>query len=133
MASYNPNSGDFGGMGGNGYYSGASIDYAGAGSGGSSFISGYEGCIALNSEADNSPNPNNSSIHYSGKYFINPIMIQGNNTMPLYTSASPGIGNSGRGAIRITVLAMHLCTNKCNNIFPIYFLRIGLFSFDFLT
>ena len=126
MASYVSNSYDFGGMGGNGYYSGASIDYAGAGGGGSSFISGYEGCIALNSDADNSPNPNNSSIHYSGKYFINPIMIQGNNPMPLYASDSYGIGNLGRGVIRITVLSYYLCTNQRSYIFELNLVKLSL-------
>ncbi|EAY02269.1 hypothetical protein TVAG_030850 [Trichomonas vaginalis G3] len=126
MASYVPNSTGFGGMGGNGYYSGASIDYAGAGGGGSSFISGYEGCIALNSDADNSPNPNNSSIHYSGKYFINPIMIQGNNYMPLYTSDSYGIGNLGRCVIRITVLSHFICTDQRNYILELNLVKISL-------
>ena len=96
---------DFGAVGGNGYYSGASIDFAGAAGGGSSFISGHKGCIALNGPADETPSPSNSPIHYSGLLFTRSTMIQGNKSMPLYHSPKArGIGNKARGAIRITIL-----------------------------
>ncbi|EAX93438.1 hypothetical protein TVAG_137230 [Trichomonas vaginalis G3] len=104
---------DIGGIGGNGYYSGGSIDLAGAGGGGSSFISGYEGCVALNSSLNENPSPTRSSIHYSGIKFFNPIMIQGNNDMPLYYQSSTdkwSIGNKNRGAIRITIISLKKCT-----------------------
>ncbi|EAY16076.1 hypothetical protein TVAG_278420 [Trichomonas vaginalis G3] len=110
---------DMGGIGGNGYYSGASVNYTGSGGGGSSFISGYEGCIALNSSLDETPSPTNSPIHYSGIFFTNPIMIEGNKNMPLYYSPiSRGIGNKGRGAIRITILLSQACS--CNNNICLY-------------
>ncbi|EAX93797.1 hypothetical protein TVAG_339200 [Trichomonas vaginalis G3] len=113
MSSFNYSSPDFGAVGGTGYYSGASIELTGAAGGGSSFISGYEGCIALNSSVDETPSPVNSSIHYSGIYFTNPIMIQGNQMMPLYYNmTSYGIGNNGSGAIRITILSQNIHT--CN-------------------
>ncbi|EAY09326.1 loricrin, putative [Trichomonas vaginalis G3] len=56
---------DMGGMGGNGYWSGATLDISGAGSGGSSFVSGYEGCIALKSEDSDEMSDTNSFVHYS--------------------------------------------------------------------
>ena len=94
-----------GGIAGNGYWSGASLEYSGSGGGGSSFISGYDGCIALNSSENEDPNPNNRSIHYSGISFLQPSMHKGNTTMPLYHSPNAyGIGNKGRGCIRITIL-----------------------------
>ena len=43
----NPNSNDAGGFGGSGYYSGATFFPMGNGGGGSSFISGYKGCDAI--------------------------------------------------------------------------------------
>ena len=43
----NPSGNDIGGFGGNGYYGGTSYQFAFAGSGGSSFISGHQGCKAI--------------------------------------------------------------------------------------
>ncbi|EAY05536.1 hypothetical protein TVAG_318910 [Trichomonas vaginalis G3] len=122
----NYNSDDMGGIGGNGYFSGGSVDRAGAGGGGSSFISGYDGCIALNSSLNENPSPINSSIHYSGIKFINPVMIQGNNTMPLFFKSETsirGIGNNNRGAIRITIVSLKKCTENsmCQIYFPFLF------------
>lgn len=94
---------DMGGIGGSGYYSGATVEVTGGGGGGSSFISGHPGCIAIKS--DKSEAPSNSPIHYSNIVFRQTKVIDGNNTMPLYYSPkSKGIGNSGRGAFRITIL-----------------------------
>ncbi|EAX93791.1 hypothetical protein TVAG_339140 [Trichomonas vaginalis G3] len=120
MSPVNYNSADMGGIGGNGYYSGGSIEVAGAGGGGSSFISGYEGCVALNSSLNENPSPTNSSIHYSGIKFFNPTMIQGNNEMPLFINSGTincGIGNKNRGAIRITIISGKKCTEnlRCQN------------------
>ncbi|EAY16075.1 PE-PGRS protein, putative [Trichomonas vaginalis G3] len=113
MANIDYESADFGGVGGNGYYSGASVNYTGAGGGGSSFISGYEGCTALNSSLDETPSQSNSSIHHTEIFFTSPIMIEGNKTMPLYFSpSSRGIGNSYRGAIRITDLSFKFCSDN---------------------
>ena len=67
--------------GGGGYWGGACSDFVGMG--GSSFISGHAGCIALASSSGTAPSTagaNNSverSTHYSGKYFTNTIMIDG--------------------------------------------------------
>ena len=83
--------------GGGGYYGGGgSISYdwndggsryrPGAGTGGSSFISGHTGCVAVTSSTDTNPKSgcttgttdNNCSVHYSGLKFNNTIMIDGN-------------------------------------------------------
>lgn len=105
---------DMGGIGGSGYWSGASVHVAGGGGGGSSFISGHPGCIALKSEKSNEPG--NSSIHYSGISFTNTRTITGNNDMPLYYSLSAyGKGNGGRGAFRITLLSSYDITDKYEN------------------
>lgn len=116
------NSTDMGGYGGNGYFSGGSLDWAGAGGDGSSFISGFDGCIALLDE-NSSTLSQNSSIHYSGYFFESPSMQRGNTSMPFYYNKNAhGIGNKGRGCIRITILN-YLFT--CHN--NIYF------NFRFLT
>ena len=72
---------------GGGYYGGTTSDYSDtceAGAGGSSFVSGYDGCNAIseNSTEDNIIHTG-QSIHYSGKYFTNAILLDGNsNKMP---------------------------------------------------
>lgn len=78
-----------GGYGGGGYYGGggsaptnAYID--GVGAGGSGFISGMEGCDAIDEAGNHTGQP----IHYSGMYFTNCAM-------------QTGI-NAGEGRIRIT-------------------------------
>jgi hypothetical protein len=64
-----------GGSSGGGYLSGGSA----AGGGGASFISGHAGCIALVSEEDRKTKSiaKPTSIHPSGKYFVNTVMIDG--------------------------------------------------------
>lgn len=69
--------------GGGGYYGGASANAHGyscafAGTGGSSFISGYTGCDAISSSStsDNIIHTGNSN-HYSGKVFTDATMIDG--------------------------------------------------------
>ena len=121
----------FGGSG-SGYWGGKRIvhDVASLGSGGSSYISGHTGCVAITSESNTNPRKgtNNStcetgssdnlcSIHYSEKEFTDTIMIDGagyawTNTkgslqqMPnpsggLYPSGS---GHTGNGHARITFI-----------------------------
>lgn len=95
--------------GGGGYYGGGtgnsgnnySISSA---SGGSSYISGYEGC---NSIAETSTEKNiihtGSIIHYSGKYFLFTRMESGRDYMPSYQDTKTEvIGNSGNGYAKIT-------------------------------
>lgn len=66
--------------GGGGYYggyTGYSTDSPGAG--GSGFISGYNGCDAILEEStENNILHSGQSIHYSGKYFEDCILLDGN-------------------------------------------------------
>ena len=103
---------DYGGFGGGGYYGGTSYQFAYAGSGGSSYISGNEGCKAV-LEHTETIDHTNTSYHYSGLVFTNTEMKRGNETMPLPTSlSSPGI-HQDKGAFRLTLLLYHFnCTYK---------------------
>ena len=60
---------------GGGYYGGTTNDYADvreAGAGGSSFVSGYEGCNAIAEESiENNIIHTGQNVHYSGKKFTN--------------------------------------------------------------
>jgi hypothetical protein len=51
----------------------------GGGGGGSSFISGHEGCDAIDEQStEQNIIHTGQSIHYSGYYFTNTLMIDGN-------------------------------------------------------
>ena len=101
--------GSFGGGGGGGGYYGGSpgIDancIVSTGGGGSSFISGHEGCKSI--ERSSTPNPikhTSHSFHYSGLFFKNTLM-QGGDENFLSPQNSIETGHSGNGFIRITVL-----------------------------
>ena len=94
LASYNPDSSDNGAFGGSGYYAGSTSDVQGNGGGGSSFISGYFGCDAINeSSEEGNIIHTGQSIHYSGLLFHDTQMKPGNETLH----------NTG-GMIRVTVL-----------------------------
>jgi len=95
------NTGKYGSGGGGGYYGGGGGSYAhnivGSGAGGSSFISGYLGCDAIDesSTEDNiihTGQPN----HYSGYVFTNSVMIDGGSTMPS-PSGGTETGHGGNG------------------------------------
>ncbi|EAY10395.1 hypothetical protein TVAG_109790 [Trichomonas vaginalis G3] len=119
---------DYGGLGGNGYWSGASQRNAGSGGGGSSFVSGHPGCIALENEDSNAPSLTNSSIHYSKYRFYSTNIISGNSSMPLYFSrTSNGIGNQNIGNIRITILSFDRIVSCVNNIYNYRFVLSLLF------
>lgn len=104
------------GGGGGGYYGGQAYtgtgknSNAGAG-GGSSFISGHNGCNAINSGGSHT----GQSIHYSGLYFTNTIMIDGAGYqwttakggyvgMPNLTGSGTMNGNTSHGQVKITPL-----------------------------
>ena len=111
------------GIGGYGTYSGEWIYWSGGGggyygggtgspgkwiissaSGGSSYISGYEGCnsIAESSTEENIIHTGNI-IHYSGKYFLYTEMESGRNYMPSPNDATiEKQGNEGNGYAKIT-------------------------------
>ena len=110
------------GGGGGGYYgayaksSGTKDVYKAAGGGGSSYISGYEGSVAIISSESITPRYDSQnaicadgttdvtcSYHYSGVKFDNPVMISGNNLMPNYTNTDRVTGNSNNGYAKITL------------------------------
>ena len=111
----------FGSAGGGGYYGGSggghssySVD---SGAGGSSYISGYVGCVAITSEEDITPKEGctdgtddvTCSYHYSGLKFTDSEMKAGNEEMPNYSETKIMVGNEGNGYAKIT--AMPLTSN----------------------
>ena len=96
--------------GGSGYYGGGGMAYNGGGAGGSSFISGHPGCLAIqeNAQTEEELKPSDDSIHYSGLYFNFTQMKAGNEEMPVISCSKFGnytmIGNTGNGHARITFL-----------------------------
>ena len=94
--------------GGGGYYGGgtgkAGSFIISSASGGSSYISGYDGCnsIAESSTEENIIHTGNI-IHYSGKYFLYTRMESGRNYMPSPSDTTTEVqGNSGNGYAKIT-------------------------------
>ena len=110
----------YGTGGGSGYYGGASgfssPNVVMSGAGGSSFISGHDGCDAIKEESTEvNIIHTDQSIHYSGLYFTNTLMIDGNGYkwttekkeytgMPSYSDNSTITGNTGNGYARITLV-----------------------------
>ena len=102
--------------GGGGYYGGgASKDIGDAsdagGGGGSSFISGHDGCDAIDKDGNHTA----KSMHYSNKVFINTIMIDGRGYkwttvlgekvgMPNTTGSGTSDGNNGNGYAKIAII-----------------------------
>ncbi len=81
---------NYGSGGGSGYYGGGGGSYnsavVGNGAGGSSYISGHTGAVAITSASNQTPKAscetgttnNDCSIHYSDYYFTDTLMIDGN-------------------------------------------------------
>ena len=102
--------------GGGGYWGGGSggstSRRVSSGAGGSSFISGLTGSIALASDESLDPIEgcgainfdNECSIHYSGKTFTDAEMIAGNDNMPTYDGSELMVGNKGNGHAKITFM-----------------------------
>lgn len=113
-------SGKFLAGGGGGYYGGGSSGVypksPGSGAGGSSFISGHNGCDAiLDSSTEDNIVHTGQSVHYSEYQFSNTIMIDGNGYnwtteigdyigMPTHDGTSTMTGNTGNGYAKITYL-----------------------------
>ena len=103
--------------GGGGYWGGKTqqeTNVCGShGGGGSSYISGHTGSVAIKSATDITPKAgcldgtrnNDCSIHYSGKVFTNTVMKSGIEQMPGYVDNVPITGNSGDGHARFTYLS----------------------------
>ena len=112
---------NYGGGGGGGYYGGgggaASNSITGQGGGGSSYISGHKGCNSILEESTSTNIIHNGSpYHYSGYFFENTNMVDGNGykwesdlrtvqtNMPSYNSDTLVVGNTGNGYARITLI-----------------------------
>lgn len=123
LASYGTDNrgGSYSSSGGSGYYGGGHGVHPGStwsgGGGGSSFISGHSGCDAIKSEStENNIIHTGQSIHYSGMYFTNTVMIDGagyNWTtekekyvgMPTHDGKDIMDGNKGNGYAKITLIS----------------------------
>ena len=132
------NGGSTGG-GGGGYYGATSTKCSvktnlceSAGGGGSSYISGYDGCKAVEYDESGNVNHKEDSIHYSELKFDSPIMMDYQNTSSFVDPYNKmENGHIGNGFVRINIIA----AKPSINIFlsckyePIYLLsRISLFS-----
>ena len=100
------------GGGGGGYYGGFSsfLQKTGiGGSGGSSFISGYEECVAITKDGI----PSNTNVHFSTYKFTNGKMFKGGTLMPspIDQQGFENIGHNGDGFVRITRLVE--CAISC--------------------
>ena len=105
--------------GGSGYFGGGSggvsASNLGSGAGGSSFVSGKEGCEAIKSGTNENSFEFSGSIHMSGLRFTNIIMKAGNETF-LSPFGYEEIGHKGNGAIRIRLIITFSCATKKINI-----------------
>ena len=125
---------DGNGAGGSGYFGGGDSTQLSVfgGGGGSSFISGYDGCNAINdtlSTDEDNIVMTNQSIHYSNLRFFMMDMIDGNSLMPSPNGGTE-TGHIGYGAVRITpykqiAISCFLYPLQINKI---YFLFVPLFS-----
>ena len=127
----------FNNSGGNGYWSGNFYDWVGAGGhnavsgagGGSSFISGHTGCVAILSQNSTTPRSDSKGVtckdgttditcsyHYSNIIFKNTIMIDGEGyswttvkgkktSMPSHDGLSTIVGNNSNGYAKITLIS----------------------------
>lgn len=146
--------------GGGGYYGGASAsaysNHMYTATGGSSYISGHTGSVAITSETDQTPKTgcttgttdNNCSIHYSYKTFNETKMIDGNgyawtNTQdslelmpdPTGGTYASGEGHTGNGYARITLTdkAVPVPTNILNTSTSTSFLGTDITSANIKT
>lgn len=84
------------------YCGGAAGYYGGGGNaGGSSFISGYAGCNAIDTNGNHTGQPN----HYSNLIFTNTLMLAGNSSLPNPRGSEDILGNTDNGFIRVTILS----------------------------
>lgn len=98
--------------GGGGYWGGrtADVKLESSGAGGSGYVSGHPGCIAINSQLNQNPKVQSysnisDSYHYSGYKFVNTSLIAGDQgNIPTYDGNSTMMGNTGNGYVKITYL-----------------------------
>ena len=72
--------------------------------GGSSFISGYKGCNAIEDSDEEQIIHTGLENHYSGKIFSNISIVDGKSSMPTIDGTGTEIGHSGNGYVKITKL-----------------------------
>ena len=104
------------GGGGGGYYGGSTLKYEQlpttkqyietSGAGGSSFISGYRGCNAVQYDKKETSTIIHTGrrYHYSGYVFKKPIMMSGLKTFHKPGSTETEVGHTGNGFIVITYI-----------------------------
>ena len=104
----------WGSGGGGGYYGGGGGGWnsyqVDSGAGGSSYISGHTGSVAINAADDITPKTGcdngttdiTCSYHYSGKKFTDTVMKTGNEEIPSSEGTGISIGQSGNGHVRIS-------------------------------
>lgn len=89
--------------GGGGWYGGGgganTTPYSMGGGGGSSFVSGYEGCQAVN--GDMQPI---GKVSITGISFTDPVIISGTSSIPKHSGTGTMIGNSGDGYAKISYI-----------------------------
>ena len=91
--------------GGSGYYGGGGLPYAGSGGGGSSYISGYEGCDSISKEStEDNITHTGSPIHFSGLFFYDPVLKGGNESI-ISPKGTRTTGNEGDGFARISIIS----------------------------
>lgn len=104
---YTPSSGSGGGYyGGKAAPGGESSKYQSVSSSGSSFISGYPNCDAVDEHGAHT----NSPVHYSGLVFENAKMLNGMKSF-LSPEGENEVGHKGDGAIRITLIKDYVCVS----------------------
>ena len=99
--------------GGAGYYGGAGTYGPEGAGGGSSYISGHVGAVAIKSQDDITPKDGctdgttniECSYHYSGLKFKNTTMSSGGEEMPTHDGTSKMTGNKGNGYAKITLIS----------------------------
>ncbi|WP_027452635.1 glycine rich domain-containing protein [Segatella albensis] len=90
----------WGGGGGGGWYGGA-VGFGRGGSGGSSFVSGMVGCVAMSQDGTQDPNINYQTIDGIEYKFTSATTIDGGSTMPSPIGGTE-TGHSGNGYCIIT-------------------------------
>ena len=90
----------YGGGGGGGWYGGG-VGHGQGGSGGSSFVSGMEGCVAMSSTGTQDPNINYQTINGTSYIFTSATTVDGGSVMPKPRGGAEN-GHFGDGYIMIT-------------------------------
>ncbi|EAY05837.1 RNA-binding protein precursor, putative [Trichomonas vaginalis G3] len=125
IGEFGNNADDNGPSGGGVYYGGGGIAFAGSAGGGSSFISGFQNCDAIyENSTENKIYHSGQPFHYSGKYFTDGIMIDGQHEMPSTDLKSTEVGHDGHGYAIITYIVSNVVFSCQMNIYLMKFFLI---------